>query len=164
MTHQSIRHLPCINAWEPCFEQNINNWFSIFFASYTLFILLFIVGPLNDIRQFETNNNTWVSVTVDSSSTSSSGSSPPEHSVSSFDTPSLERDVNTSIVNKQDTDDTLPRGRYFHASEIEQSRRLVYIHGGLGADAETLSDFWRFNLHDHRWTLIQVFFLLKFNT
>lgn len=81
-------------------------------------------GPLNDIRLFDTKNNTWMQITVDSTS-----------------------------------DAKMPRGRYFHAAEIVQSHREIYIYGGLGSRDDgynsTLNDTWKFVLKSQRWIHVQ---------
>ncbi|KAG8252868.1 Multiple epidermal growth factor-like domains protein 8 [Homalodisca vitripennis] len=86
-------------------------------------------GPLNDIRLFDTKNNTWMQVTIDSTN-----------------------DIN------------MPQGRYFHAAEIVQSKREIFVYGGLtqketnvpGVSNSTLNDFWKFSLKNQRWIDIQV--------
>lgn len=75
-------------------------------------------GALNDIRQFDTRNRTWMQVTVDG------------------------------------TLAKMPLGRYFHAAEI--SKQSIYIYGGLSNEFEVLDDFWVFNVHEHRWTEVEV--------
>ena len=54
----------------------------------------------------------------------------------------------------------MPRGRYFHAAEIVQSRREIYIFGGLGSREDgfncTLNDTWKFVLKSQRWIHVQV--------
>ncbi|KAL7013836.1 hypothetical protein ACKWTF_015609 [Chironomus riparius] len=75
-------------------------------------------GALNDIRQFDTRNRTWMQVTVDG------------------------------------TLAKMPLGRYFHAAEI--SKQSIYIYGGLNNEFEVLDDFWVFNVHEHRWTEVDV--------
>ncbi|XP_046676550.1 multiple epidermal growth factor-like domains protein 8 isoform X2 [Homalodisca vitripennis] len=85
-------------------------------------------GPLNDIRLFDTKNNTWMQVTIDSTN-----------------------DIN------------MPQGRYFHAAEIVQSKREIFVYGGLtqketnvpGVSNSTLNDFWKFSLKNQRWIDIQ---------
>lgn len=58
------------------------------------------------------------------------------------------------------SDAKMPRGRYFHAAEIVQSRREIYIYGGLGAREDgfncTLNDTWKFVLKSQRWIHVQV--------
>lgn len=88
-------------------------------------------GPLNDIRLFDTKNNTWMQVTVDSTN-----------------------------------DANMPQGRYFHAAEIVQSKREIFVYGGLTqrdnnmamphtSSNNTLNDFWKFSLKNTRWIDIQ---------
>lgn len=58
------------------------------------------------------------------------------------------------------SDAKMPKGRYFHAAEIVQSRREIYIYGGLGSREDgvgsTLSDTWKFVLKTQRWIHIEV--------
>lgn len=75
-------------------------------------------GALNDIRQYDTRNRTWVQVTVDG------------------------------------TLAKMPLGRYFHAAEV--IKQSIYIYGGLSNEFEVLDDFWVFNVHEHRWTEVEV--------
>lgn len=57
----------------------------------------------------------------------------------------------------------MPQGRYFHAAEIVQSRREIFVFGGLtqkdpmiDLHNNTLNDFWKFSLKNTRWIDIQV--------
>lgn len=81
-------------------------------------------GLLNDIRLFDTKNNTWIPVTVDST-----------------------RGV------------SMPQGRYFHAAEIINLRREIYIFGGIGSvfgsENQTLNDFWKFSIKHQRWCYVK---------
>lgn len=57
------------------------------------------------------------------------------------------------------SDAKMPRGRYFHAAEIVQSHREIYIFGGLGSRDDgfnsTLNDTWKFVLKSQRWIHVQ---------
>ena len=83
-------------------------------------------GALNDIRQFDSKNNTWMQVTVDS-------------------TP----------------DAKMPKGRYFHASEILLAKQIIYTYGGLNFNSKNkslqfLGDFWQFSLQEQRWKEVEI--------
>jgi hypothetical protein len=55
----------------------------------------------------------------------------------------------------------MPKGRYFHAAAISQTRREIFIHGGLtgevarSSNSSTLNDFWKFSLKNQMWIDIQ---------
>ncbi|XP_034236737.1 multiple epidermal growth factor-like domains protein 8 [Thrips palmi] len=57
------------------------------------------------------------------------------------------------------SDAKMPKGRYYHAAEIVQSRREIYIYGGLGARGDstkaTFNDTWKFVLKSQRWIHVQ---------
>uniref|UniRef100_A0A8D8PUQ8 Multiple epidermal growth factor-like domains protein 8 n=1 Tax=Cacopsylla melanoneura TaxID=428564 RepID=A0A8D8PUQ8_9HEMI len=51
---------------------------------------------------------------------------------------------------------TMPKGRYFHAAELVHSTHEIFVFGGLSQSPNrTLSDFWKFNVKNDRWTLIE---------
>lgn len=82
---------------------------------------------MNDIRQFDTRNSSWMQVTVDS-------------------TP----------------DAKMPKGRYFHAADIQHSKQNIYVYGGItgmsqnNASETVLNDFWRFSITNQRWREIEI--------
>lgn len=82
-------------------------------------------GPLNDIREFETKNLTWLQVTVHIQPGVGGGES------------------------------SLPPERYFHAAEYVNSQRSLYVYGGMGrrdrGSSDFLSDFWKFDINSRRW-------------
>lgn len=82
-------------------------------------------GPLNDIREFETKNLTWLQVTVHIQPGVGGGES------------------------------SLPPERYLHAAEYVNSQRSLYVYGGMGhrdrASSAFLSDFWKFDINSRRW-------------
>ncbi|KAL1458732.1 hypothetical protein WDU94_008853 [Cyamophila willieti] len=52
---------------------------------------------------------------------------------------------------------TMPKGRYFHAAELVHSTHEIFVFGGFSQSPNrTLSDFWKFNVKNDRWTLIEV--------
>lgn len=63
-------------------------------------------------------------------------------------------------------DANMPQGRYFHAAEIVQTKREIFVYGGLtqkatmtpGVANSTLNDLWKFSLKNQRWIDIQVGF------
>lgn len=75
-------------------------------------------GALNDIRQFDTKNHTWMQVTVDGS------------------------------------DSKIPTGRYFHAADI--TKQSIFVYGGISNDFKVLNDFWMFNIHEQKWSEVEV--------
>ena len=60
-------------------------------------------------------------------------------------------------------DAAMPQGRYLHAAEIVQSRREIFVFGGIaskdtslpGLGNNTLKDFWKFSIKHQRWIDIQ---------
>ncbi|KAE8741134.1 hypothetical protein FOCC_FOCC013392 [Frankliniella occidentalis] len=71
----------------------------------------------------------------------------------------LKQGVCDKITVDSTSDAKMPRGRYFHAAEIVQSHREIYIYGGLGSRDDgynsTLNDTWKFVLKSQRWIHVQ---------
>jgi len=94
-------------------------------------------GPLNDIREFETKNLTWLQVTVHIQPGLGGGES------------------------------SLPPERYFHAAEYVNAQRSIFVYGGIGSgqrngggvgdrsSSHFLSDFWKFEINTRRWTEVE---------
>jgi N-acetylneuraminic acid mutarotase len=53
-------------------------------------------------------------------------------------------------------DPPLPRGRYFHAAAYANSRKSIFIYGGLGHGQVFFDDFWAFSTIDNTWHKLKV--------
>lgn len=58
----------------------------------------------------------------------------------------------------------MPQGRYFHAADIQHSKQMIYVYGGMTGmsqntnnDSEmVLNDFWKFSIINQRWREVDV--------
>lgn len=56
----------------------------------------------------------------------------------------------------------MPKGRYFHAADIQHSKQNIYVYGGMtgmsqnNASEMVLNDFWRFSITNQRWREIEI--------
>lgn len=116
-------------------------------------------GPLNDIRLFDTKNNTWMQVINNFLLTAIFGGY-------YF----ITRNSTDQVTVDSTRDAAMPQGRYFHAAEIVHSRREIFVFGGISAkdnapssfSNNTLKDFWKFSIKHQRWIDIEVFMFNNF--
>nr|CAD7266956.1 unnamed protein product [Timema shepardi] len=88
-------------------------------------------GPLNDIRLFDTKNNTWMQVTVDSTREANEPNMPQG------------RYFHAAEIAHS-------RGEIYVYGGLTEKEEVI------GLSNNTLSDFWKFNLKNQRWIDIQV--------
>lgn len=56
----------------------------------------------------------------------------------------------------------MPKGRYFHAADIQHSKQIIYVYGGMtgmlqnNASETVLNDFWKFSITNQRWREIGI--------
>lgn len=66
-----------------------------------------------------------------------------------FDT----KNLSWNLVTIDGAEAKMPKGRYFHASEIV--KQVIYTFGGLSHDVQLLNDFWMFKIQEQRWLEIR---------
>lgn len=56
----------------------------------------------------------------------------------------------------------MPQGRYFHGADIQHSKQMIYVYGGMtgmsrnNASEAILEDFWKFSVVNQRWREVDV--------
>lgn len=56
----------------------------------------------------------------------------------------------------------MPQGRYFHGADIQHSKQMIYVYGGMtgmsrnNASEAILDDFWKFSVVNQRWREVDV--------
>lgn len=70
---------------------------------------------------------------------------------------------NTKQVTVDSTPDAkMPKGRYFHAADIQHSKQNIFVYGGMtgmsqnNASETVLNDFWRFSITNQRWREMEI--------
>lgn len=70
----------------------------------------------------------------------------------------------TQVTVDSTPDAKMPKGRYFHAADIQHSnsKQNIYVYGGMtgmlqnNASETVLNDFWRFSITNQRWREIEI--------